>query len=163
MKYHCVIDRTNGKIIGFHDKKSVANRYKERLTQEVKRDDFYVEKKKESQLANLPDYLDLYLIRYGNNYVQSKYYEYIKDDLSTLLNEYKFAIDVLMKIFEYEKISNKKKKILKDAIMIIEDRIDENVDVFLTPDQLERMKSQYDSFRYQIYDAGYKDEDWDPF
>ena len=166
---YAVIDTTanslSEKLIGYHDKKKVVAQYYYSLRQLENSSKYKFVKCKKKLIKSIPDYFEYYLVRFGRNYIPSMFYSMAKDDIQTLCFEYKFTMDILMRIFELEKISQKDKDTIEEALFIVQDIMDKEMDCVISPDSLKDQERMYNEWRSQImYDAiPLTKEDWVPF
>ena len=90
------------------------------------------------------DRADLILVRYGEDYIPSKYYTALEDVSSQRDYDIKYAKDVLLNILEYSDLSDKKKKHIEKVILILEDEIDpEEAPTIDTMEELLSMETDY--------------------
>ena len=90
------------------------------------------------------DRADLILVRYGEDYIPSKYYTALEDVSSQRNYDIKYARDVLLNVLEYSDLSDKKKKHIEKAILILEDEIDpEEAPTIDTMEELLSMEADY--------------------
>lgn len=90
------------------------------------------------------DRADLILVRYGEDYIPSKYYTALEDVSSQRNYDIKYARDVLLNVLEYSDLSDKKKKHIEKAILILEDEIDpEEAPTIDTMEELLSMEAEY--------------------
>lgn len=90
------------------------------------------------------DRADLILVRYGEDYIPSKYYAALEDVSSQRNYDIKYARDVLLNVLEYSDLSDKKKKHIEKAILILEDEIDpEEAPTIDTMEDLLSMEAEY--------------------
>lgn len=90
------------------------------------------------------DRADLILVRYGEDYIPSKYYTALEDVSSQRNYDIKYAKDVLLNILEYSDLSDKKKKHIEKVILILEDEIDpEEAPTIDTMEDLLSMETDY--------------------
>lgn len=90
------------------------------------------------------DRADLILVRYGEDYIPSKYYAALEDVSSQRNYDIKYAKDVLLNVLEYSDLSDKKKKYIEKAILILEDEIDpEEAPTIDTMEDLLSMETDY--------------------
>ena len=90
------------------------------------------------------DRADLILVRYGEDYIPSKYYTALEDVASQRNYDIKYARDVLLNVLEYSDLSDKKKKHIEKAILILEDEIDpEEAPTIDTMEELLSMETDY--------------------
>lgn len=90
------------------------------------------------------DRADLILVRYGEDYIPSKYYTALEDVSSQRNYDIKYARDVLLNVLEYSDLSDKKKKHIEKVILILEDEIDpEEAPTIDTMEDLLSMETDY--------------------
>lgn len=90
------------------------------------------------------DRADLILVRYGEDYIPSKYYTALEDVSSQRDYDIKYAKDVLLNILEYSDLSDKKKKHIEKVILILEDEIDpEEAPTIDTMEDILSMETDY--------------------
>lgn len=90
------------------------------------------------------DRADLILVRYGEDYIPSKYYTALEDVTSQRNYDIKYAKDVLLNVLEYSDLSDKKKKHIEKAILILEDEINpEEAPTIDTMEDLLSMETDY--------------------
>lgn len=90
------------------------------------------------------DRADLILVRYGEDYIPSKYYTALEDVSSQRNYDIKYARDVLLNVLEYSDLSDKKKKHIEKTILILEDEIDpEEAPTIDTMEDLLSMETDY--------------------
>ena len=113
---------SNGDLIAFHEEKRVIKKYMEDYfhTNNEHLLPFHIKKKKVSKYKHL--YEDLYLIRYGGSYIQSKYLIIKQLDIEPYLDDLYYAKDVLIRTIEF---SDSKKDIEKmsECYDILEEEI----------------------------------------
>lgn len=152
------------KLIGYHEKKKVATQYYYSLKT---LDDGYKYKLvqcKKKELKRIPDYQDHYLIRFGRNYIPSIYYEIAKENIYTVLFEYTHTMEILQRIFELEKLTPNDKRILEEAIFIVNDQYEKEKDCVIDPNIIARMREMYEEWqRKTIYAQPLNDDEWVDF
>ena len=80
----------------------------------------------------------------GEDYIPSKYYTALEDVSSQRNYDIKYARDVLLNVLEYSDLSDKKKKHIEKAILILEDEIDpEEAPTIDTMEELLSMEADY--------------------
>lgn len=130
---------TGGKLLAISDDLDHINRFV------VKNKKFIsgIVKVRKKELA-ASDRADLILVRYGEDYIPSKYYTALEDVTSQRNYDIKYARDVLLNVLEYSDLSNKKKKHIEKAILILEDEIDpEEAPTIDTMEELLSMEAEY--------------------
>lgn len=130
---------TGGKLLAISDDLDHINRFV------VKNKKFIsgIVKVRKKELA-ASDRADLILVRYGEDYIPSKYYTALEDVTSQRNYDIKYARDVLLNVLEYSDLSDKKKKHIEKAILILEDEIDpEEAPTIDTMEELLSMEAEY--------------------
>ena len=130
---------TGGKLLAISDDLDHINRFV------VKNKKFIsgIVKVRKKELA-ASDRADLILVRYGEDYIPSKYYTALEDVTSQRNYDIKYARDVLLNVLEYSDLSDKKKKHIEKAILILEDEIDpEEAPTIDTMEDLLSMETDY--------------------
>ena len=130
---------TGGKLLAISDDLDHINRFV------VKNKKFIsgIVKVRKKELA-ASDRADLILVRYGEDYIPSKYYTALEDVTSQRNYDIKYARDVLLNVLEYSDLSDKKKKHIEKAILILEDEIDpEEAPTIDTMEELLSMETDY--------------------
>ena len=135
----------NPKLIAFHSDKLVAETYTYVMNSEhkhkykvrkIKSKDFY-------KMYKNPD--DLYLVRYGDNYVQVKYLDYLSMMSDQVIYDNKYAKDILLKVLEARDLSKREKKVLQKAILLLEDIIHDDESYVPDEKELNGIKEYYDA------------------
>ena len=139
------ICHNDGKIIAFHEDEDVVDMYIETIYKyhDIKLDKSKIRKKK---LKNYQLDDDLYLVRYGETFVQSGYTIYLQLQSEQYIEDEKYARDVLYRILETRSVKGKKLKKIKSAIEILEDFIYEDESFIPELKELKRMKMDYDPY-----------------
>ena len=91
---------------------------------------------------------DLYLIRYGDTYVQTGYLMYLEMSSEQFIEDDQYALDVLYRLLETSRLNKKQSKKIMDAIEILEDIVTENREYTPTISELNQLKSDYDAYLY---------------
>lgn len=152
------------KLIGYSDKKKVAAQYYYSLRQLENSSKYKFVKCKKRLIKSIPEYYNYYLVRFGRNYIPSMYYSYAKDDLQTIIFEYKHTMEILTRIFELEKLSQGDRNIIEEAIFIVQDVMDKEMDCVISPNMFKEMESMYREYKAQtFYSEPLHDDEWIPF
>ena len=140
----------DGEAIAFHNEKRVIDKF--RMDYEISNNTHLtLFKIKGKNLDKYPDYSDLYLVKYGESYVQTKYFSIADVEYGQILYDYNYAKDVLNHIIEFTKDNKKEKQLIK-AVKIIEDeiyRISSNVSSVET---LEELYNECETYYNKIED-----------
>lgn len=130
---------TGGKLLAISDDLDNINRF---VVKNKKFISGIVKVRKKELSAS--DRADLILVRYGEDYIPSKYYTALEDVTSQRNYDIKYAKDVLLNVLEYSDLSDKKKKHIEKAILILEDEIDpEEAPTIDTMEELLSMEDEY--------------------
>ena len=143
----------SGKIIAIHDEKNIVEEYNDRVYyyHKIHLDIIKVKKKSVKKISYLDE---LYLIRYGETYVQAGYLTYIQLAYGQATDDEKYAKDILLRILELNKMSNKERKVLTKAVEILDRQIYSENQYTPSLSELKRLKSEYDPYiyNYGIYE-----------
>lgn len=137
-------------LIAFHDSKKVVNKY---IADVYKCHKIHLElgRIKEASEWKLKNKDDLYLVRVNDTYVQSGYLIYIQISSQQLVEDEEFAKDILYKMLEADRLTDKQARKIYNAIKVIEDVLYEDRNYIPTLNQLKTMKLDYDPY---IYSSG---------
>ena len=136
------------KVIAFHDEKRVVKCYTDRVKSRYD-ERLVVCKVKKKDEKNINQLYDLYLVRYGDTYIQSGYMEYLQLADPQLEYDHQYAKDVLMKVLEIEDLNKKEKRAIKDSVTILEGLIDIDRKYTPTLEELQRLQDQYAPYIYE--------------
>ena len=107
---YCVYDNNNN-VIAFHDEYDVVSSYIYHVKiSNQDSPDLHIGKLKKKKIKNVIDFDNLYLVRYGETYVQTGYLEYLELISSQSIYDNQQCKDVLLKILECNPISSKERK-----------------------------------------------------
>lgn len=145
------VDST-GKIIAMHDDKEVVEEYNN-LIYHYHKIHLNIIKAKKKSLKNKKFFDDLYLVRYGQTYVQAGYLTYIQLASDQIHDDMRFAKDILLRVLEINKLSNKDSKSISKAISIMDDLIYEDEQYTPSITELRNLKNDYDPYiyNYNVY------------
>ena len=134
-------------VIALHDDIEVVEKYAGNIYKchNVKLDIIKIKKKALSKITNKDD---LYLVRYGRTYIQVGYLLYVQLMSDQIIEDNKYAKDILLRILEMSRLSSKEEKVISKAIDILDRTIFD--DETYTPEykELRRLKSDYDPYIY---------------
>lgn len=142
----CVIDDENN-IIAYHEKRKVVEKYIQSVFQSSNLELNFI-KLKRKDLYRLENLSDLYLVRYGDTYLQSGYVLYYSIVSDQIVYDHEYARDVLYRILELQDLSDKKVKTIQKCINILEDMISIESNEVPTLPELKNMKVHYDPYFY---------------
>ena len=138
------------KIIAFHEDKCVVEMYTEAIYKyhKIKLDIRKLTKReKKSSIKNL---YDLYLVRYGETYVQSGYLFYLQLSSDQYIEDEKYARDILYRLLESRNLKEKERRKIEKAVDVLEEKIYDDESYTPTLSELKRMKMDYDPYMYNI-------------
>lgn len=108
----------SNKLTAIHDDEEVINNYAESISSEYDMKTSIVKlNRKKIEYSN--EYQDLYLVRYGDTYIQSKYFSIARDDDSQFKYDLQYAYDVLLRVMEFND-NPKDIKHLRKSVIVIE-------------------------------------------
>lgn len=146
-----LVDEMN-QPIAFHREKRVILKYMkgyEKTNNEMLRP-IHIKNKK---VKNYYHYEDLYLVRYGETYIQSKYLYVRQLDLEPLLHDLECAHDVIIRIIEFNNNEKECSKLSK-ALDIIDTETERLKNEIPSTSDLESRKIDYDMYQYKVSDYG---------
>lgn len=136
-------------IIAFHDSKKVVQKYIDTVFS-IHKVELKLGKIKKTSEWKILDKDDLYLVRFNDTYVQSGYLLYLELAEDSLIKDEETARDILSKIIEIGRVTDKETKKLEKAIKVIEDLLSEDRSYVPTLTQLKSMKLDYDPYIYNV-------------
>lgn len=136
-------------IIAFHDSKKVVQKYIDTVFS-IHKVELKLGKIKKTSEWKISDKDDLYLVRFNDTYVQSGYLLYLELAEDSLIKDEETARDILSKIIEIGRVTDKETKKLEKAIKVIEDLLSEDRSYVPTLTQLKSMKLDYDPYIYNV-------------
>lgn len=165
---YAVIDSTQSsledKLVGYHEKKKVVGQYYYSIKNGSNGSKYKFVKCKPKVIKSISNYYDYHLVRFGKNYIPSMYYECAKEDLQTVVCEYKLAGEILERIFEYEKLGSHDRHIIEEAIFIIQDCLEREMDCVIPPDSFKELNAMYQSYKTEmIWSEPITEDEWIPF
>lgn len=150
MKMFMVANRTSMKPIAFHMEKRVVLNYVSSYEKSNPDESLAIFKLNKNSVAKYSDFAELYLVRYGETYIQNKFLYIAQLDSDQIIYDLDYAHDVINRIMEMS--SNKKKvKKLLDTLFIIDDEkraVNQHVYSF---SELNQRDADYSRFRYNTY------------
>ena len=140
-------DDDEERIIALHDNKEVVEKYCELLKEyhNVNLSIGKIKKKAENRIKNLDD---LYLVRYGDTYVQSGYLLYLQMSSAQLIEDISKTKDVLLRILELDDLSKKEIKSMERTVMCLTRIYDEQAKYTPTVKELSEIKNDFDPYFY---------------
>ena len=148
MKIYGLCKRNNMKFIAFHNEKRVIIKFKQDYELSNK-EDLVLVALKQKEIEKFSDYSDLYLVRYGENYVQSKFLYIAQLDYGQIEYDYNYAKDVLNCILEFID-DDKKSKRLMQAIRIIEEELESIQSNIPSIESLTELDEEYKIYQGKI-------------
>lgn len=143
---YCAYDN-DGNIIAFHDKKHVVEKYIDSIYS-LHKIQLNKGKIKKSSKHKLIGKDDLYLIRYGDTYVQSGYLVYIEFVEPQFIEDDQYALDILYRLLEMSRLTEKQSKKIMKAIKVMEQLVREDRRYVPSLDQLKTLKTDYEPYLY---------------
>lgn len=143
-------------LIAYHEEKRVVTNY----CKAFQKKNYQCKKMKSSELQRIPNYQDLYLVRFGKTFIQMEYESYIRDDTELFLSELYLCKDVLLKLYELGNIEEKERPALKKVLCLLEEEIQDTETMIPTLEELKRLKESMEAFRYHISDWEHDDYRW---
>jgi hypothetical protein len=147
----CVYDNNNN-IIAFHDEYDVVESYIYHVklsNPEV--EDLHIGKIKKKKIKNIVDLDGLYLVRYGDTYVQSDYIEYLEIISSQSIDDNKQCKEVLLKILECNPLSNKERKYIEKTVEVIDRLLTESKEYTPTLSNLKKYEADFAPYLYNKF------------
>jgi len=165
---YAVIDVTakniSDKLVGYHEKRKVVLCYYFSLKKLMNTEKYKIVRCKKKTIKKIPNYYDYYLIRFGTNYIPSAYYEYYKESSETVLFEYKYVIEILSRVFEFEKLNSQERIAIEKSLMIVQNLLDDELDCVIHPDELKELDDMHERYKSQIFwNDKFDDDDLIPF
>ena len=114
----------SGIVIAIHDELDVINKFIDSQNSDIS--DYKIvkiKKKSHKKYKYLYEYQDLYLVRYGDNYVPFKLYDTLKDASDEYFYDLRYCKDVLLRLLEEKHNNHKDRKALFRCVKIIVDEI----------------------------------------
>lgn len=148
---YCVYDN-NENVIAFHDDKDVVRTYILKLkSTNPTSQDLHIGKIKKKKIKSIVDLDNLYLVRYGDTYIQAGYIEYLELVSSQSIYDNKMCKDVLLKILECEPLLNKERKAVEKTVEIIDRFLTEAKEFTPTLNELKTYESDYAPYIYNKF------------
>lgn len=140
----------NGKPIAYHENKRIV---KEFLSDIKKPNHIVVKVKHPKNIEKTEEYMDLYLVRIGNQYIQSMYFDSADILSKEELISYESIIDLLIRELEYNSsISRSERKNLEKTLMFFQRRIEEINDYPYDYESCKRFHEIRQEMEYAKYD-----------
>lgn len=144
----CLIDERQMPV-AFHEEERVIKYYREAYYYDnnIK---LRLIRMKKKVAKKCDEFKDLYLVRYGRTFIQSKYLYVRQLDLDPLIEDLQISHDVIIRLIE---VSNEKDgKQLSKTLNIIDKNIDK-LERGITPlDELKERDMFYEQYQYKSYD-----------
>ena len=144
---YCILNEKK-QMIAFHDELRVVELYKE-LIQKNHGINLEIRKIKKNYKKHIKDFDDLYLVKYGEAYVQSGYLLYLQLTSNQSIDDMQSTKDTLLMILETrENLTRKEEKNVKKVVELLDDLITEDSSYVPDLDTLKSMKQDYDPYFY---------------
>lgn len=135
------------KVIAYHTEKRVVKHYKKGYL-ENSPDTLIIKKISENKLPK--DYGDLYLVKYGDDFIQYKYLETVQIDLEVIIEDCLHAHDVLQRIAETSNDKKKTRSILKADTFVLEE-LEKAKSFLYSVEDLERRRADIERWKEDVY------------
>ena len=155
MKLYAIIKRENAKPVAFSDDSEIIKDffYQQKFTGE---EYWYgkIKKRDANEIRGTRDYADLYLVKVGRAWIQSKYY----DEMSLLQDDAVYAYDEVLRTLETElecsDLSKQEAKAMREVIKYLDKKIESLKEESVPEDTLKSLKNDLAEYRYakQKYD-----------
>lgn len=145
-------------LVAYHEEKRAAMNY----VIGVWNSSYKIKKLHKQKLKTIPDYEDLYLVRFGRTFIQVGYLSYAEEDQKRILNELYFVKDILRKYVETEYLTDDKERQLSllDTIDMLDEQIELEEFSVDPPEVLEEIKRYRNEFRSCIQYWDKDDPSW---
>ena len=138
---YCAIK--NKEIIAWHEKKKVVKSY---IKDQLEYDEKLKLVKINDDDFDMHKYIDEYLYRLGNRYIQDKYFHCLEMTGDIMYNDLELAIDVVSRL--YTKTKDKKDaKSLSRVMMILENELDVLKNSSYSLNRLEGLRMEYERMK----------------
>lgn len=146
MKTFMLWDKSLRKPLAFHNEKRVIEKFKLDYELSNPKEKLILIKLHMHELKKYPEYSDLYLVRYGEKYVQAKYLYIAELDYGQIIYDFQYAIDVLNHIAEFEKSEKRRKKLLT-SVEIVRSELEKIQNEAVDTRHLEQRHREYELYR----------------
>jgi hypothetical protein len=145
---YCVYDN-NDTVIAFHDDFDVVELYVHNIkSSNPESPDLHIGKIKKKKAKTILDLDDLYLVRFGDTYVQSGYLEYLEIMSSQSIYDNKQCKDVLLRILECNPLTDKERKAVEKTVDIIDRILTESKEYTPTINNLKMCEADFAPYIY---------------
>lgn len=131
-------------MVAIHDDYDIVESF---VMQQNNANDFTIvkiKKKKMKKMEKEVDIEELYLVRYGSEYVPYGYYATLKTETKQSAEDYQYCIDILFRLLEEGEMTRKESKTILKTISIIMDRTEEPSGLNLQDlETLKRLNTEY--------------------
>ena len=139
--YACVKD---DEIIAFHDEYEVVERFTTSFSPNDDIKIIKIKKKKEKHIRKNPSYDELYLVRYGDNYIPMNLFLISQEEDCEKNYDLKYCKDVLYRILETKQITSLKDfNAISRVIKIITHLMEPSIYDVNTLNELKMLKEMY--------------------
>ena len=138
----------NDKFIAFHDEKRVVRKYVNRIRDSNEDKSLCIVKLGNKKAKKINRYYDLYLVRYGDIYVQSGYLDIVELADPQIEYDHQYAKDVLMRLLELGNIDDEKQIHIEETICLLDQLIRKEKKYTPSLEELERMEDHYGPYLY---------------
>lgn len=148
---YCVYDN-NSNIVAFHDEYDVVETYIRHVKlSNPSSPDLHIGKIKKKKVKNILDLDNLYLVRFGDTYVQTGYIEYLEIISSQSIHDNKQCKEVLLKILECNPVSDKERKAIEKTVEVVDRILTEAKEYTPTLNDLKMYETDFAPYIYNKY------------
>ena len=144
-----IIYNENNKVVAYTDDKEILETYLFNINKCTGKQ-YSFKKVKYKRIKDNEDYDDLYLVRFNDTYIPSKFYKYMELEDS---NEGRRVVDYLMKNLEIRELSEKKRKLVEKMILLVEKWHTEDKEYTPDNEELEKLEDHYQPYLEKWYEC----------
>lgn len=133
----------NNTIVGVHEDISICNTYLHDVR--INKNSLCSIVKLKKKHKNKDNIYDLYLIKYGDSFIPSKYYDAIEYEDNVIINDYREAKNTLSSLLNFI-TDDKEKKHISKTILTLEKHININKDSFMDTDFIDKIIEMRNEF-----------------
>lgn len=149
MKLYAIIKKENAKPVAFSNDSEVIREFF--YQQHFTADEYWygkIKKHDANQIRETSEYADLFLVKIGRTWVQSKYY----DEMSLLQDDAVYAYDEVIHTLETElefsDLSKSEIKSMKEVIKYFSDKVESMMGEAIPEQVLKSLKNDLSEYRY---------------
>ena len=145
----CVID-DNNHVVAFHEDEEVVKTYVE-MIKRSKDKTYHIATIKDKKIKKIKDFEDLYLVRYGETYIQTEYLTYVELATNSQIDsDNKLCKEILFRILETQNLDKDDKKTIMKCIKVIDNIIEENETYTPSLSELRTLKDDFESYMHNM-------------